>query len=257
MSANAGRTSARALRLQDVAEAAGVSIATASRSLSGAARRQRGGRRAGARGAPDRWATSPTCTPAASPPALARRSAWSSTRSATPTSPRSPAACSASPRAAGLTVQICHSGRDPERELEQIRMLVANRVGAIIIAGSGFVDPADQAGAKADLQAFRAQRRPGRRDRPAPPGRRRRAARQPRRRYGRGRAPARPGPPPDRRRRRLASGSPRSPTGWPASRRRIARGRAVASPTSRSSRPSSPGTAGSRPPRRSSPSTPT
>ncbi|MDZ5622105.1 LacI family DNA-binding transcriptional regulator [Nocardioides bizhenqiangii] len=57
----------------------------------------------------------------------------------------------------GLTVQICHSGRDPDRELEQIRMLVANRVGAIIIAGSGFVDPALQAAAKRDLQAYRDQ----------------------------------------------------------------------------------------------------
>lgn len=55
----------------------------------------------------------------------------------------------------GLTVQICHTGRDPERELDEIRMLIANRVGAIIIAGSGFVDPAKQAAAKADLQAFR------------------------------------------------------------------------------------------------------
>ena len=56
----------------------------------------------------------------------------------------------------GLTVQICHTGRDPERELEQVRMLVANRVGALIIAGSGFVDARLQASAKADLQNYRA-----------------------------------------------------------------------------------------------------
>ena len=56
----------------------------------------------------------------------------------------------------GLTVQICHTGRDPERELTQLRMLIANRVGAIIIAGSGFVDPSVQSAAKADIQAFRA-----------------------------------------------------------------------------------------------------
>jgi LacI family transcriptional regulator len=42
--------------------------------------------------------------------------------------------------AEGLTVQICHSGRDPEAELTQVRTLIANGVGAIIIAGSGFVD---------------------------------------------------------------------------------------------------------------------
>ena len=54
----------------------------------------------------------------------------------------------------GFTVQICHTGRDPERELEQLRMLVANRVGAIIVAGSGLVDASLQAPAKAELQAF-------------------------------------------------------------------------------------------------------
>lgn len=57
----------------------------------------------------------------------------------------------------GLTVQICHTGRDPQQEVEQIRTLIANRVGAIIIAGSGFVDPAQQAAAKADLADYRRQ----------------------------------------------------------------------------------------------------
>jgi LacI family transcriptional regulator len=55
----------------------------------------------------------------------------------------------------GLTVQICHTGRDPQQEVEQIRTLIANRVGAIIVAGSGFVDPAQQAAAKADLASYR------------------------------------------------------------------------------------------------------
>jgi len=56
----------------------------------------------------------------------------------------------------GRTVQICHTGRDPENELAQIRSLIANRVGAIIVAGSGFVDAAAQAGAKEELTAFQA-----------------------------------------------------------------------------------------------------
>ncbi len=42
-------------------------------------------------------------------------------------------------------MQICHTGRDPEAELRQIRGLIANRVGAILVAGSGFVDPAVEA----------------------------------------------------------------------------------------------------------------
>ncbi|MFK5584192.1 LacI family DNA-binding transcriptional regulator [Serinicoccus sp. LYQ131] len=56
--------------------------------------------------------------------------------------------------ARGLTVQICHSGRDPEAELAQIQMLMANRVGAIIVAGSGFVDPSQESGVALALQRF-------------------------------------------------------------------------------------------------------
>lgn len=57
----------------------------------------------------------------------------------------------------GLTVQVCHTGRDPEQELVQIRQLVAQRIGGIVIAGSGFVDPAMQAEARQDLKDYRAQ----------------------------------------------------------------------------------------------------
>ena len=39
----------------------------------------------------------------------------------------------------GRTVQICHTGRDPEAEVDQVRSLVANRVGAILIAASGLL----------------------------------------------------------------------------------------------------------------------
>ncbi|MEU8228257.1 LacI family DNA-binding transcriptional regulator [Actinoplanes sp. NPDC048967] len=53
-----------------------------------------------------------------------------------------------------LLVQICHSGRDPDHELRQIRNLIAQRVGIIIVAGSGYDDPRIEAEAKADLSAF-------------------------------------------------------------------------------------------------------
>jgi LacI family transcriptional regulator len=56
----------------------------------------------------------------------------------------------------GLLVQICHSGRDPDYELRQIRHLIAQRVGIIIIAGSGYDDPRVEAEAKAELSAFQA-----------------------------------------------------------------------------------------------------
>jgi LacI family transcriptional regulator len=54
-----------------------------------------------------------------------------------------------------LLVQICHSGRDPAHELRQIRHLIAQRVGIIIVAGSGFTDTRMEAGAKAELSAYR------------------------------------------------------------------------------------------------------
>lgn len=143
------------LRLQDVAEEAGVSIATASRSLSGApgvsesvAERVREvARRMG-------YVAN----------VHARSLAAGTSRSVGLMvheigDPYFAEIASGVLRVAsreGLTVQICHTGRDPEHELDQIRMLVANRVGAIVIAGSGFVDPAMQAAARADLDAYRA-----------------------------------------------------------------------------------------------------
>jgi len=42
---------------------------------------------------------------------------------------------------AGWMVQISHATRDPGSELDQIRLLRSHRVGAIIVAGSGHTDP--------------------------------------------------------------------------------------------------------------------
>ncbi|WP_122818950.1 LacI family DNA-binding transcriptional regulator [Nocardioides pantholopis] len=56
--------------------------------------------------------------------------------------------------AEGRTVQICHTGRDPEAELHQIRSLVASRVGAILVAGSGFVDPEVELPSRRELERF-------------------------------------------------------------------------------------------------------
>ena len=54
----------------------------------------------------------------------------------------------------GLMVQICHSGRDPERELAQIRTLIAQRVRIIIVAGSGYIDPTLHSEFRDELSAF-------------------------------------------------------------------------------------------------------
>jgi len=54
-----------------------------------------------------------------------------------------------------LLVQVSHSGRDPEQELRQISTLVVQDVEAIIIAGSGYIDPGQEARAKEVLSAYR------------------------------------------------------------------------------------------------------
>ncbi|KAB1913020.1 LacI family DNA-binding transcriptional regulator [Micromonospora sp. AMSO31t] len=54
----------------------------------------------------------------------------------------------------GLLVQIAHSGRDPENELRQLRHLIAQQVGIILIAGSGYDDPRVEAEARAELAGF-------------------------------------------------------------------------------------------------------
>ena len=57
---------------------------------------------------------------------------------------------------ADLPVQIGHSTRDPHRELKQIRSLVAQRARAIIIAGSGYTDPQRELQAKELLARYEA-----------------------------------------------------------------------------------------------------
>ena len=146
-----GRTSV--LRLQDVADAAGVSIATASRSLSGSpgvseevAERVR--EIATSLGyVANVHARSLAGGPSRTVGLLVHEigdSYFSEIASGV----------LAVASAQGLTVQIGHTGRDPGQELAQLRVLIANKTGAIIVAGSGFVDAAVEAGAKAELEQF-------------------------------------------------------------------------------------------------------
>lgn len=57
----------------------------------------------------------------------------------------------------GWMVQISHARRGQGEELTQIRTLRAHRVGAILIAGSGYVDRADEADADAELLDYQRQ----------------------------------------------------------------------------------------------------
>lgn len=54
----------------------------------------------------------------------------------------------------GWSVQISHTERDPAAEAAQIRLMRAHRVGAIVVAGSGYVDPDMEAAAGGELAAF-------------------------------------------------------------------------------------------------------
>ncbi|GAA4722344.1 LacI family DNA-binding transcriptional regulator [Isoptericola chiayiensis] len=54
----------------------------------------------------------------------------------------------------GWSVQISHTERRPASEAAQLRLMRASRVGAIIVAGSGYVDPAMEAAIARELDAF-------------------------------------------------------------------------------------------------------
>jgi LacI family transcriptional regulator, galactose operon repressor len=144
----------RAPRLQDVAEAAGVSLATASRALAG------------------RDGVSPE---------LAARIRDLALQLGYVPNAHARALAGAPPPIVGLIVHdvadpyfaeiakgvlrvadqhqlmvlINQSERRPETELARIRSLRAHRVGSIVLAGSGYVDPGEEAEAAAELLAFR------------------------------------------------------------------------------------------------------
>jgi LacI family transcriptional regulator len=148
-------TPERAPRLQDIAEAAGVSLATASRALAG------------------RDGVSPE---------LAERIRELALSLGYVPNAHARALAGAAPPMVGLIVHdvadpyfaeiakgvlrvaderqlmvlINQSERQPATELARIRSFRANRVGSIVLAGSGYVDPGQETDAAAELLAFRA-----------------------------------------------------------------------------------------------------
>lgn len=56
----------------------------------------------------------------------------------------------------GLMVQICQSSRDLEHELREVSALVANRVRAVILAGSGRLNGSQQSATYAELKRYQA-----------------------------------------------------------------------------------------------------
>ncbi|WP_157602656.1 LacI family DNA-binding transcriptional regulator, partial [Promicromonospora kroppenstedtii] len=143
------------LRLVDVAEHAGVSIATASRALSGAA------------GVSEALAERVRAV-AAELGYVANVHARSLASGASPAvglvvheigDPYFAEIASGVLEVAGAhgrMVQICHTGRDPHAEVAQLRALAGAGVGIIVVAGSGHLDRDVQAQLKAQVQAFEA-----------------------------------------------------------------------------------------------------
>ncbi|MCB7137938.1 LacI family DNA-binding transcriptional regulator [Cellulosimicrobium marinum] len=143
----------RAPRLQDVAERAGVSLATASRSLSGSV------------GVSDEVAAHVRSVAEQlgyMPNLHARTLAGGRTSVAGLVvyeigDPYFAEIASGVVHVAaqnGWSVQISHTEREPVAEAAQIRLLRAHRVGAIVIAGSGYVDAAMEEESGREVAAF-------------------------------------------------------------------------------------------------------
>ncbi|WP_405020544.1 LacI family transcriptional regulator [Kitasatospora sp. NBC_00070] len=142
--------------LGDVARAAGVSLATASRALNGSARTVR----------PELAERVRAC--AADLGYLPNAPAQALARSATATvgvllhdiadpyfAALARGACDAAV-AAGLLPLVVNTDGDPATELRGVRLLHAQRVRAVILAGSGWTDPAAAARLDAALAEYRA-----------------------------------------------------------------------------------------------------
>ncbi|MFC1408002.1 LacI family DNA-binding transcriptional regulator [Streptacidiphilus sp. N1-12] len=146
-----------AVTLGEVARHAGVSLATASRALNGSARTVGDALAGRVRASAEELGYLPN----APAQALARSSTatvgvllhdiadpyfGALAKGATDTAAQ-----------AGLLTMVLNTGGDPATELRCIRMLHAQRVRAIVLAGSGYTDPAATAAIDAALAAYRAE----------------------------------------------------------------------------------------------------
>jgi LacI family transcriptional regulator len=140
--------------LYDVAQAAGVSLATASRALNGSARKVNDSYR-------DRVLAAAAAlgyTPNVSAQAVARGASTTValivSDIADPYFSTLAAGVFRRADAAGLTVTIAVTNRDPDREIELVRMMRGQRPQIILIAGSRLADDPRQDALTAELRAF-------------------------------------------------------------------------------------------------------
>lgn len=142
-----------AIRLVDVAEAAGVSLATASRALAG---------RYGVSAETIAHVTEVAERVGYQPNAHARALAGGTADIvglvvhdvSDPYFAEISRGLVQAAEARDLMALISQSSRDPDEELSRIRRLRANQVGAIVLAGSGYVDPTVEAQTAEELRSF-------------------------------------------------------------------------------------------------------
>jgi LacI family transcriptional regulator len=146
-----------AVTLGEVARHAGVSLATASRALNGSARTVSDALAARVRASAEELGY------LANAPAQALARASTATVGvllhdiADPYFGALAKGATDTAAGAGLLTMVLNTGGDPATELRCIRMLHAQRVRAIVLAGSGYTDPAATAAIDAALTAYRAE----------------------------------------------------------------------------------------------------
>lgn len=149
---DAPRTSA--VTLHDVAREAGVSLATASRSLNGSTRKVNEDYRARVVAAATRLGYSANLSAQAVAKGSTNTVALLVSDIADPYFSTIASGVIRAAEAAGLVVTMAVTGRDPQRELEIVRTLRGGRPRVIILAGSRFADEDAHDALVAELRSF-------------------------------------------------------------------------------------------------------
>lgn len=147
---------AKAPTLQDVARAAGLSLATASRSLNGSDRKVNEKNRARVLAAAAQLGYTPNLSAQAVAKGTTMTIALLVGDIADPYFSSIAAGVIRASEEAGLVVTIGVAGRDPAREIDLVRAMRGQRPRVLILAGSRFADEETQPALIAELGAFEA-----------------------------------------------------------------------------------------------------
>jgi LacI family transcriptional regulator len=140
--------------LYDVALAAGVSLATASRALNGSARKVNDSYRERVLAAAEQLGYTPNLSAQAVARGASNTVALLVSDIADPYFSSIAAGVVREAEAAGLTVTMAVTNRDSEREIELVRIMRGQRPQIIVVAGSRLVDDRRQDALIAELEAF-------------------------------------------------------------------------------------------------------